>query len=112
MLFLEQGIVIASVLMAIGMAIGVLIEALLPGGGGTAASTLPKDEKGVKECLRNELKALALLLGRLGMKAAEALPVIIGVIISWVLNRALVVVDWVSQNLWALVVGIGELIYM
>ena len=33
MLFREQGITIASILTAIGMAIGVLIEALLPGGG-------------------------------------------------------------------------------
>ena len=31
-LFGEQGITIASILMAIGMAIGVLVEALLPGG--------------------------------------------------------------------------------
>ena len=66
----------------------------------------PKDEKGVKEWLRNKLKALALLLGRLGMKAAEALPGIIGAIISWVLKRAADVVGWVSQILWALVVGL------
>ena len=45
------------------------------------------------------------------MKTAEALPGIIGAIISWVLNRAKDVVGWVSQNLWALVVGIGRLIY-
>ena len=32
-LFREQGITIASILMAIGMAIGVLVEAFLPGGG-------------------------------------------------------------------------------
>ena len=32
-LFREQGIMIASILMAIGMAIGVLVEALLPDGG-------------------------------------------------------------------------------
>ena len=32
-LFREQGIMIASILTAIGMAIDVLIEALLPGGG-------------------------------------------------------------------------------
>ena len=32
-LFREQGITIASILKAIGMAIGVLVEALLPGGG-------------------------------------------------------------------------------
>ena len=33
-LFREQGITIASILTAIGMAIVVLVEALLPGGGG------------------------------------------------------------------------------
>ena len=32
-LFREQGITIASILMAIGMAIGVLVETLLPGCG-------------------------------------------------------------------------------
>ena len=37
MLFREQGIMITSILMAIGMAIGVLVEALLPGGGGVTA---------------------------------------------------------------------------
>ena len=45
------------------------------------------------------------------MKAAEALPGIIGAIISWFLNRAKEVVGWVSQKLWALVVGIGGLLY-
>ena len=50
------------------------------------------------------------LLGQLGIKAAEALPRIIGGIVSWILNRAKDVVGWVSQNLWAPVVGIGGLI--
>ena len=57
---------IASVLTAIGMAIGVLVEALLPGGGGALTSGLgepPKDEAGLKEWIRNKLKALASLLG-------------------------------------------------
>ena len=103
--------------MAIGMAIGVLIDALLPGGGGggTAASgggeSPPKDEKGLKEWIRSKLKALAPLLGKLGIKAAEALPGIIGGILCWILNRAKDVVGWVSQNLWALVVVIAGLIY-
>ena len=115
-LFREQGITIASILMAIGMAIGVLVEALLLGGGATTASGRGgepplKDEKGLKEWIKNKLKALASLLGKLGMKAAEALPGIIGGIISWILNRAKDVVGLVSQNLWALVVGIGGLIY-
>ena len=106
---------IASVLTAIGMAIGVLVEALLPGEGAAAASgggePPPKDEKGLKEWVRSKLKALASLLGKLGMKVAEALPGIIGGIIRWILNRAKDVVGWVSHNLWALVVGIGGLIY-
>ena len=71
----------------------------------------PKDENGVKEWLRNKLKALASLLSKLGAKAAEALPGIIGAIISWILNRVKEVVGWVSQNLWALVVGVGGLLY-
>ena len=71
----------------------------------------PKDEKGLKEWVRSKLKALTSLLGRLGIKAAEALPGIIGGIISWILNRVKDIVGWVSQNLWVLVVGIGGLIY-
>ena len=65
-LFREQGIMFASILTAIAMAIGVLVEALLPGGGGAAASggePPPKDEAGLKEWVRNKLKALASLLG-------------------------------------------------
>ena len=78
---------IASILTAIGMTISVLVEALHPGGGGGSVvgggnTTSPKDQAGLKEWLRNKLKALALLLGKLGMKAAEALPGIIGDIIS------------------------------
>ena len=113
-LFREQGITIVSILTAIGMAIGVLVEALLLGGDGGAVASggpPPKDEKSLKEWVRSKLKALASLLGKLGMTAAEALPGIIGGIISWILNRAKDVVGWVSQNLWALVVGIGGLIY-
>ena len=45
------------------------------------------------------------------MKAAEALPGIIQAILSWILNKAADVVGWVLQNLWALVVGIGGLLY-
>ena len=86
-------------LTAIGMAIGVLVEVLLPGGGGTVGGKLPpKDEKGLKEWFRNKLKALASLLGRLGVKAAEAFPGIIGEIISWILNRAKEVVGWYHKT--------------
>ena len=116
MLLREQGIIIASILTAIGLAIGVLVEVLLPGGGGATTSgggePPPRDESGLKEWFRNKLKALASLLGQLGIKAAEALPGIIGGIISWILNRVKDVVGWVLQNLWALVVSVGGLIYI
>ena len=63
-LFREQGIMIASILTAIGIAIGVLVEALLLGWGAASASTRPKDGKGLKEWVRSKRKALASLLGR------------------------------------------------
>ena len=85
------------------MAISILIEALLPGGRGASAASgggesPPKDEKGLKEWIRNKIKALASLLGKLGIKAAEALPGIIGGIISWILNRVKEVVGWLLQT--------------
>ena len=57
-LFREQVITITSILTAIGMAIGVLVEAFLPGSGGAAAASgpPPKDEKGLKEWVRSNLK--------------------------------------------------------
>ena len=115
-LFREQGITIASILTAIGMAIDVLVEALLPGGGGgeeggAVRKPPPKDEKGLKEWIRNKLEALASLPGRLGAKATKALPCIIGEILIWILNKAADVVGWVLQNLWVLVVGIRGLLY-
>ena len=58
-LFREQGITIVSILTAIGIAIGVLVEALLPGGGAASGGPPPKGEKGLKEWVRSKLKALA-----------------------------------------------------
>ena len=91
------------------MAISVLVEALLPGGGGgcgTAGKPPPKDEAGAREWVRNKLKALSSLQGRLGVRAAEVLPGIIEMILSWIINKASDIVGWVSQNLWTLVVGL------
>ena len=67
---------IASILTAVGMSISVLVEALLPSGGGTSAGGKPphEDKRGLKEWIRNKLKFMSSPLGRLDMKAAEALP--------------------------------------
>ena len=114
-LFKEQGIAIVSILTAIGMAIGVLMEALLggPSVSTTSGSTSGGDGKGsgAREWLKYKLKALLQLLGKLADKALASLPGIIGSIISWILNTAKEVVGWLSQNLWALMTGVGVLIY-
>ena len=116
-LFKEQGITIVSILTAVGMTIGVLIEALL--GGPTVSTTTsgstPADggdkKGGAREWIKNKLKALSSLLGKLAAKAGAALPGIIGSIVAWLLNCAKEVVGWLSQNFWALITGVGVLIY-
>ena len=114
-LFKEQGITIVSILTAVGMAIGVLIEALLGGPSAsapTSQSTTTSDKKGgAREWIKNKLKALSQLLGKLADKALASLPGIIGSILSWILNIAKEVVGWLSNNLWALITGVGVLIY-
>ena len=117
-LFREQVITIISILTALGMTLGVLIEALLGGPSTstpTSQSTTTSDryhyKGGAREWIKNKLKALSQLLGKLADKALASLPGIIGSIISWILNRAKEVVGWLSQNLWALITGVGVLIY-
>ena len=114
-LFKEQGITVMSMLTAVGMAIGVLIEALLGSptvSTTTSQSTTTSDKKGgAREWIKNKLKALSQLLGKLADKALASLPGTIGSIISWILNRAKEVIGWLSQNLWALITGVGVLIY-
>ena len=102
-LFKEQGITIISILTALGMTLGVLIEALLGGPSAstpTSQSTTTSDKKGgAREWIKNKLKALSQLPGKLADKALASLPGIIGSIISWILNRAKEVIGWLSQNL-------------
>ena len=76
------------------MAIGVLIEALLSGpsvpatttSGGTSGDA--RKGGGAREWIKNKLKALSRLLGKLADKALASLSGIIGAILSWILNRA------------------------
>ena len=115
-LFKEQGITVVSILTALGITLGVLIEALLGGPSTTSTptsqSTTTSDKKGgAREWIKNKLKALSQLLGKLADKALASLPGIIGSILSWILTRAEEVIGWLSQNLWALITGVGVLIY-
>ena len=115
-LFKEQGITVVSILTAIGMALGFLIETLLGGptavSTSTSQSTTTSDKNGgAREWIKNKLKALSSLLGKLAAKAGASLPGIIGSIVAWLLNRAKEVVGWLSNNLWALITSVGVLIY-
>ena len=65
---------------------------------------------GAREWIKNKLKALSQLLGKLADKALTALPGIIGSILLWILNRAKEVVGWLPHNLWALITSLGVLI--
>ena len=85
-LFKQQGITIVSVFTALGMALGAFIKVLL---GGPSASTptsqsiTTNDKKGgAREWIKNKLKALLQLLGKLADKALASLPGIISLIIS------------------------------
>ena len=84
-LFKEQGVTIVSILTTVDMAIGVLIEALLGGptvSTTTSQSTSSSDKKGrTREWIKNKLKALSQLPGKLADKALAALPEIIGSIL-------------------------------
>ena len=106
-----------SILTAVGMTIRVLIEALLGGpsmpdtttGGGTSDGN--GRGSGAREWIKNKLKALSQLPGKLADKALPSLPGIVGLILSWILNRAKEVIGWLSQNLLALITGVGVLLY-
>ena len=108
--FKEQGITIVSILTALGMTLGVLIEALL---GGPSTTSTPTSQSitttdkmgGAREWIKSKL------LGKLADKALASLPGIIGSILSWILNRAKEVDGWLSKNLWAFITSVGVLIY-
>ena len=90
-LFREQGTTIISISTALGMTLGVLIEALLGGPSTkstpTSQSTTTTNKKdGARDRIKNKLKALSQLLGKLADKALASLPGIIGSILSWIIE--------------------------
>ena len=111
----EQGITIASILTAIGMTIGVLVESIqlaLTGGGGSSppAPKPPADKQGLKEWVKKHLQALGRVLAKLAGKAAAALPGIIGSIVSWLLGLLGKAAGFLAENMIVIVLTVGGLL--
>ena len=108
--FREQGITIASILTAIGMAFSTIVLALT-GGGGSAPTPAPKpsDKSGLKEWVKKYLQALRRALGCLPRKAAAALPGMNGSIVSWFLGTLGKTATWLAKELLALAIAAGTL---
>ena len=100
-LFREQGITIASILTALGFAISTLVFALT---GGSVTPPPPSPSPSDQGWVKKQLKHLAELLKKLATKALDALPGIIGSIVSWLLSSAGKVVGFMAEHLWTLIV--------
>ena len=83
------------------------------GGSGSAPAPEPEPSKtGAKELVKNKLKSLGSMLARLGQKALSALSGLIDNLVGWIFNMTSSAVGWFAQNLWALNLAIGSLLYL
>ena len=133
-LFREQGITITSVITALGLAIGMIINSILsafkttppapPAPTPTPKPTppaptpkleptppAPKPEPGIKGWIKEQLRNIANLLLKLADKMLIALPGIIGSVVSFVLKAASTAVGFISEHLWLLIVALVGLLY-
>ena len=107
-LFREQGITTTAIIAAIGLVISTIVGFVTGGGGGGyTPSKPPSDKGGVKKWIQKQLKAIAGLLGKLATKLGDALPGILGSIVSGLLNLAKNVVSVFAEHTWLFIVFIG-----
>ena len=106
-LFREQGITIFSIRTALSMTISTItlaITGVFGGGGGTGGS-LPKEEGALKKMVRQASRSK-----RLGGKAVEALPAIVGSVAGAILSFLGMAVGFVAEHTWALIVFVAGFI--
>ena len=90
------------------MAISTLVLALTGGvGSAPVPAAKPPDQSGEKH-----FKALGRALANLAGKAVAALPGIIGSIVSWLLSTLGKSATWLAENLWALAIVVGALLFV
>ena len=106
--FREQGLTITAVITAVGAIISTLVLSLTGGGGSGIPGGKPPN-KG-KEWVRNKLKALARLLGRLAEQVAKALPGMLGSLLAAILNLFKKVALAAANYTWVFLTGLGSII--
>ena len=109
-LFREQGITIASILTAFGFIISTIVLAITGTPGPTPPPPPSKDGSDAKTWIKKQLHHLSELLKKLGLKAVESLPAIIGTIVSWLFSTAGKVVGYMAENLWTLLVLVAGML--
>ena len=128
-LFREQGITITSVITALGLAIGMILNSILSAAKSIVPPAPPaptpkptppapkpeppaaKPEPGIKGWIKEQLRNIANLLLKLADKMLIALPGIIGSVVSFVLKAASTAVGFISEHLWLLIVALVGLLY-
>ena len=120
-IFREQGITVVSILAALSLAISTIIASIVaatrgvvvpPPAPAPAPAPSPAPGKNVKEWMKDTLKHLSNLLQKLGSKALDALPGIIGAAVSWLMNVLSGSVGWLAEHVYAFVSGIAILVVM
>ena len=117
-LFREQGITVISILSALTLLVSTIISSIVAGFRGSTTVPTPKPSPGpspnknVKQWMKEKLKHLSDLFKKLGAKALDALPGIIGAAVSWLFNLLSGSVAWLAEHVWALITGVGLLVFM
>ena len=126
-LFREQGVTIASLITAIGMAIATIVEGILLATRSVASAVTPKPDPAPKPKpkpkpdpkpkpkpepgVKGWIQKIANLLSKLGDKALIALPAILGAVVNFVLKSVSSVVGFIAEHTWLLIVGVGYILY-
>ena len=106
----EHGLTITAVLTSLGLIISTIVTSLTGGAAGSSPTPPPKNPNEVGEWVKNKLKALARLLGRLASKAAAALPGIIGSVVVGILNFLKKIAVAAAGHVWLFLLSITTLI--
>ena len=112
-LFREQGITIVSILTAISLAISTIVASIVASIKPIQPPTPPTPSSGggIKEWIQKTQKNLSNLVNKkLGLKALDALPGIIGGLLSWLLTFLSNTVGWLAEHVWLFVTGVGAMI--